>query len=58
MHVGYVLYRALVVVVVIVGMKIARSRVLGVCAYCKHNQPVDIGEKLVYTGFKLLKRAY
>ena len=42
---GYVLYRALVVVVV--GTKIARSRVLGICARCKHNQSVDIGEKLV-----------
>ena len=46
------------VVVVVVGTKIARSRVLGVRAYCKHNQSVDIGEKLVYTGFELLKRAY
>ena len=31
-----------VVVVVVVGTKIARSRVLGICAYCKHNQSVDI----------------
>ena len=46
------------VVVVVVGMKIARSRVIGVCAYCKLNQSVDIGEKLVYTGFELLKGAY
>ena len=29
---------------VVVGMKIARSLVLGGCAYCKHNQSVDIGE--------------
>ena len=43
-------------VVVVVGTKITRSRVLGVCACCKHNQSVDIGEKLVYTGFELLKR--
>ena len=48
----------IVVVVVVVGTKIARSQVLGVCAYCKHNQSVDIGEKLVYAGFELLKRAY
>ena len=25
---------------------------------CKHNQSVDIGEKLVYTRFELLKKAY
>ena len=53
---GYVLYRALVVVVV--GTKIARSRVLGVCACYKHIQSIDIDEKLVYTGFELLKKAY
>ena len=47
-----------VVVVVVVGTKIARSRVLGICARCKHTQSVDIGEKLVYMGFKLLKKAY
>ena len=46
-----------VVVVIVVGTKIARSRVLGVCACCKHNQSVDIGEKLVCTDFKLLKKA-
>ena len=34
-----------VVVVVVVGTKIARSHVLGICACCKHNQLVDIGEK-------------
>ena len=49
---------SVVVVIVIVGTKIARSRVLGVCACIKHNQSVDIGEKLVCTGFKLLKKAY
>ena len=31
--------------VVVFGTKIARSRVLGVCASYKHNQSVDIGEK-------------
>ena len=45
-------------VVVVVGTKIARSRVLGICASSKHNQSVDIGEKLVYTRFELLKKAY
>ena len=45
-------------VVVVVGTKIARSRVLGICAYCKHSQSVDIGEKLVCTRFELLKTAY
>ena len=49
---------SVVVVVVVVGTKIARSRVLGVCACCKHNQSIDIGEKLVYTRFELLKKAY
>ena len=41
-----------VVVVVVVG---ARSRVLGIYVCCKHNQSVDIGEKLVYMHFKLLR---
>ena len=45
-------------VVVVVGTIIARSHVLGICASCKHNQSVDIGEKLVCTRFKLLKKAY
>ena len=47
-----------VVVIVVVGTKITRSRVLGICASSKHNQSVDIGEKLVYTRFELLKKAY
>ena len=42
----------------VVGTKIARSRVLGVCACCKHNQSADIGEKLAYMRFKFLKNAY
>ena len=46
------------VVVVVVGTKIARSRVLGVCACYKHNQSVDIGEKMVCTRFEFLKKAY
>ena len=45
-------------VVIVVGMKIARSRVLVICACYKHNQLVDIGEKLVCTRFELLKKAY
>ena len=45
-------------VVVVVGTKIARSRVLGVCACYKHNQSVDIGEKLVCTGFEFFNKAY
>ena len=45
------------VVVVVVGMKIARSHVLGICACCKHNQSVDISEKQVCMCFELLKRA-
>ena len=35
---------SIVVVVDVVGTKIARSRVLGVCVCCKHNQLVDIIE--------------
>ena len=38
--------------------KIARSRVLSVCACYKHIQSIDIDEKLVCTGFELLKKAY
>ena len=38
-------------VVVVVGMKIATSRVLCICACYKHNQSVDIGEKIVCTRF-------
>ena len=45
-------------IVIVVGTKIARSRVLGIYACYKHNQSVDIGEKLVYTHFELLKKAY
>ena len=45
-----------VVIIVVVGTKIARSRVLGTFACCKHNQLVDIGEKLVCTPFELLKK--
>ena len=47
-----------VVVVVVVGTKIARSRDLGICACCKHNELVDICEKLVSVRFKLLNRAH
>ena len=47
---------SVVVVIVVVGTKIARSRVLGICASCKDNQSVDIGEKLACTHFKLLKK--
>ena len=45
-------------VVVVVGTKIARSHVLGICACRKHNQLVDIGEELVCTRFELLIKAY
>ena len=49
---------SVVVVVVVVGTKIARSRVLGACACYKHIQSIDIDEKLICTGFELLKKAY
>ena len=45
-----------IVVVVVVGMEIPRSRVLGICMCCKHNQSVDIGKKLICMHFKLLKK--
>ena len=51
-------FLSVVIVVVVVGTKIARSRVLGICVCCKHNQSVDIGEKLVCTCLKLLEKAY
>ena len=44
-------------VVVVVSTKIAISRVLGICVCCKHNESVDISEKLVSTCFELLKMA-
>ena len=44
--------------VVVVIKKIVRSHVLGICASCKHNQSVDIGEELLCMHFKLLKKAY
>ena len=47
-----------VVVVVVVGTKITKSQVLGICACCKHNQSVDIGEKLVCMCFEILIKAY
>ena len=50
--------KQLSVVVIVVSTKIAISHVLGICACCKHKQSVDIGEKLVFTRFELLKKAY
>ena len=47
-----------VVIVVVVSMKIARSRILGIYACYKDNQSVDINEKLVCTSFELLKKPY
>ena len=47
-----------IVIIVVVGRKIARSCILGICACYRHNQLVDIGEKLVCTRFELLKKAY
>ena len=38
---------------VVVGTKITRSQIVGICACCKHNELVDIGEKLVSTCFEL-----
>ena len=44
-------------VVVVVGTKITGSCILGICACCKHNQSLDIGEKLVCRRFELVKKA-
>ena len=44
--------------VIVVGMKITRYRVLGICVCCKHNQLVDIGEKLVSVRLELLNMAH
>ena len=49
---------SVVIVVVIVGMKIARSRDLDICACCKHNESVGICEKLVSIRFELLNMAH
>ena len=47
----------IVVVVVVVSTKIARSRDLDICVCCKHNESVDIYEKLVSVRFELLNMA-
>ena len=56
-HVQGVKQSVLSVVVVIV-TKIARSRVLGICACCNYYELVDIGEKLVSVCFELLNMAH
>ena len=43
---------------VIVITKIARSRVLGICACCNYHELVDIGKKLASVGFELLNMAH
>ena len=47
-----------IVVVFVIGIKIARPRDLGICACCEHNKSVDISEKLVSVRFKLLNMAH
>ena len=49
---------SVVVVVIVVGTKIAKSGHLGICACCKHNKLVDIGENLVSVCFELLDMAH
>ena len=44
--------------VVVVVTKIARSRVLGICACCNYHESVDIVEKLVSVRFELLNMAH
>ena len=38
--------------------KIARFRVLGICAYCNYHELIDIDEKLVSVRFELLNMAH
>ena len=45
-------------VVSVVSMKIAKSQDLGICACCKHNESVDICEKLVSVRFELYASAH
>ena len=45
-----------VVIVVVVGTKVSRSCVLGICVCCKHNQSVDIGENWFVRTSNCLKR--
>ena len=42
----------------VVVTKIARSRVLGICACCNYHELVDIGEKLASVRFELLNTAH
>ena len=48
---------SVVVTVIVIDTKIARSRVLDICACCKYNQSLNIGEKLVYMYvFRIVKK--
>ena len=49
---------SVVVAVIVVGTKTASSQDLGICACCKHNESVDICEKLVSVCFELLNMAH
>ena len=44
--------------VAVVGTKIAKFQVLGICAYCNYNESIDIFVKLVSVRFKLLNMAH
>ena len=44
--------------VVVVGTKIARFLDLGICGCCKHNESVDICEKLVSVHLEWLNMAH
>ena len=56
-HTQGVKQSVLSVIVVIVVTKIARSRILRICACCNYHGLVDIGEKLVSVCFELLNIA-
>ena len=43
---------------IVITMKIAKPRVLGICACCNYNESVYIGEKLVSVQFELLNMAH
>ena len=43
---------------VVVVTKIARSRILGICACCDYHELVDIGEKVVSVRSELLNMAH
>ena len=56
--IGFVCCPSVVCLLSVVVTKIARSRVLGICACCNYHELVDIGEKLASVRFELLNTAH